>query len=165
MPRSEVDENPDNHCSSGFHVGAWEYASSFGERVVLVEVDPADVVSVPNDYNAQKCRVTKYKVLSDLTAPINGPLKDVNPPAETVDEDDEDDEDNDDEDDTVCPECGGEADRSKDGSVICSGCSSSGCDRVYTCSECMAELKSVHHKIEYRPDTCPSCGAAVSYHR
>jgi len=162
MKRQDVDENPDNYCSAGLHIGSWAFAKGVGARVVLVEVDPADVVSVPNDHNAQKCRVEKYKVLSDLTAPINGPLKDVNPPAETVDEVDEDDEDEDD--DTVCPECGGEADRSEDGSVICSGCNSSSCDRIYTCSECMAELKSVHHKIEYRPDTCPSCGAAVSYH-
>jgi len=155
MERSDVDDNPDNHCSSGYHCGSWKYSSSFGARTVLVEVDPADVVSVPNDFNAQKCRVTFYKVLSDLTVPINGPLKDVNPPVETVDEVEEDD--------IVCPKCGGEAELSEDGSVVCSRCDPEDCDRLYTCSECMAELKSVHHKLEYRPDNCPNCGAAVNW--
>jgi predicted RNA-binding Zn-ribbon protein involved in translation (DUF1610 family) len=94
-------------------------------------------------------------VLSDLTAPINGPLKDVNPPAETVDEVDEDD--------IVCPECGGEAKLSGDGSVLSSQCDPDDCSRIYTCTECCTELKSVHHKLDYRPDTCPNCGNKLCY--
>jgi predicted RNA-binding Zn-ribbon protein involved in translation (DUF1610 family) len=157
MDRSEVDDNPNNHCSNGYHCGAWDYAKSFGARVVLVEVDPADVVSVPSDYNAQKCRVTWYKVLSDMLEPVNGPLKDVNPPAETADEVKEGD--------IKCPKCGGGAELSNDGSVLFSECSSGDCDRLYTCTECDAELKSVHHKIGYHTDTCPNCGSELCYDR
>ena len=63
MPREEVDDNPNNTCSSGLHVAAYQYAKNFSSgHLVLVEVDPRDVVSVPNDYNGEKMRVCKYEV-------------------------------------------------------------------------------------------------------
>jgi hypothetical protein len=65
MPRRLVNDDPNQGCSQGLHVGAFEYASHWGPRVVLVEVDPADVVSVPADHSYQKCRACKYKVLRD----------------------------------------------------------------------------------------------------
>jgi predicted RNA-binding Zn-ribbon protein involved in translation (DUF1610 family) len=152
MQRSEVDDNPNNHCSHGYHCGSWDYAKSFGARVVLVEVDPADVVSVPSDHNAQKCRVTWYKVLADMLEPIKGPLKDVNPPA--VDEEDDDD------DEVVCPKCGGDAMLSDDGSVIISACNP-GCDRNYTCANCNEVLKTTEDNG--RPRYCPECGEWLDY--
>jgi hypothetical protein len=145
MDRSEVDDNPNNHCSNGYHCGAWDYAKGFGARVVLVEVDPADVVSVPSDYNAQKCRVTWYRVLSDMLEPINGPLKDVNPPA-----------DNEEDDEPVCPKCGGPATFSDDGTVIVSLCDDE-CSRVYTCTQCGETVSSGAHNF------CPGCGEKLDY--
>lgn len=62
MERSDVTFDPKQHCSRGLHCGALAYASSWGAIVVLVKVDPADVVSVPEDHNAQKIRVCRYKV-------------------------------------------------------------------------------------------------------
>lgn len=63
MPREEVDDNPDNTCSSGLHVAAYNYANTFSQGHLLeVEVDPKDVVSVPNDYNGEKMRVCRYEV-------------------------------------------------------------------------------------------------------
>lgn len=63
MPREEVDDNPDNTCSSGLHVAAYNYANTFSSGHLLeVEVDPKDVVSVPNDYNGEKMRVCRYEV-------------------------------------------------------------------------------------------------------
>ena len=65
IPRGEVDPDPSSPCSVGLHVGTWDYASSFAEGgVMTVEVDPANVVSVPSDYNSQKVRVCRYKVLN-----------------------------------------------------------------------------------------------------
>lgn len=64
VPRQSVDPNRNNTCSNGLHVGAWEYVSSFtGDVVLEVEVEPQDVVTVPPDYNEQKMRVCRYKVL------------------------------------------------------------------------------------------------------
>lgn len=66
MPREGVDPNPSAACSSGFHVGALEYASGYGDdrrRIVICRVDPADVVSVPADHRHQKMRVCAYEVI------------------------------------------------------------------------------------------------------
>ena len=62
MDRNEVDDNPNNTCSSGLHVAAFGYADGFGSVLLEVEVNPQDVVSVPNEYNGEKMRVCKYKV-------------------------------------------------------------------------------------------------------
>lgn len=68
--RRDVDDNRLNGCSHGLHVGSLDYASSWGPVVVVVKVDPADVVSVPSDSNFQKCRVCKYEVVSSFVSEI-----------------------------------------------------------------------------------------------
>ena len=68
--RRDVDDNRENECSFGLHVGSLAYASSWGPKVVVVKVDPADVVSVPKDCECQKCRVSKYEVLYDFAGEI-----------------------------------------------------------------------------------------------
>lgn len=75
MPRNQVDDDASRTCSYGFHVGALEYVTSFGgarenKRILIVKVDPADVVSVPLDYNGQKMRVCRYTVMSEYTGPL-----------------------------------------------------------------------------------------------
>lgn len=73
MPREQVDEDPTQTCSSGLHVANWSYAyrSFYGGEghMVEVEVDPADVVAVPIDYNQGKMRTCRYKVVKVITAP------------------------------------------------------------------------------------------------
>lgn len=64
MSRDEVDDNPNNTCSSGLHVACHDYAKGFATTVVEVEVSPTDVVCVPTDYNGTKMRVCKFKVVS-----------------------------------------------------------------------------------------------------
>lgn len=64
MPRFMVNANRDQTCSQGLHVGAWDYVKGFsGDTILKVKVDPADVVSVPSDYNDMKMRAAKYTVL------------------------------------------------------------------------------------------------------
>ena len=68
MPRVMVQNDPSKTCAAGLHVCAKSYLNQFGyttDRVVLVKVNPRDVVSVPYDYNGAKMRVCKYEVLSD----------------------------------------------------------------------------------------------------
>lgn len=70
MDRTKVDDDPESVCSFGLHVCSYEYLKSFGgSRILLVEVDPADIVSVPIDYNNSKLRVCKLKVLREITDP------------------------------------------------------------------------------------------------
>lgn len=72
MPRHEVDDNPENTCSSGLHVAAYGYASTFSSGHLLeVEVNPEDVVVVPNDYNGEKMRVCKYEVKKICESRLN----------------------------------------------------------------------------------------------
>lgn len=68
MPRERVDPNENAHCSVGLHVGTFEYASRYagGGRLMLVKVDPADCVSVPND-GCEKLRTCRYQVIADVT--------------------------------------------------------------------------------------------------
>lgn len=70
MDRAGVDDNPNNTCSAGLHVCSHEYLPSFGSgsgnKVVLCEVDPENVVTVPTDYNNTKMRVCAYKVLQEV---------------------------------------------------------------------------------------------------
>lgn len=73
MPRSEVDDDPNNTCSSGLHFCAYSYVNSFSgldDRLVLVKINPADVVSIPNDYGNAKARCCRYKVVSEINAPL-----------------------------------------------------------------------------------------------
>lgn len=69
--RNEVDEDPNRTCSNGLHVCSRSYLPCFGfgtgNKVVVVKVDPADVVAVPIDYNNAKMRVCQYEVVRDIT--------------------------------------------------------------------------------------------------
>ena len=77
VQRWGVDDNRENHCSFGLHVGSLEYAQSFSQgKVVVVKVNPKDVVSVPTDYECQKCRVCGYEVIQDFDQEITCPVTD-----------------------------------------------------------------------------------------
>lgn len=76
MPRFMVNDNKDQTCSQGLHIGAWDYVSGFsGDTILKVLVDPADVVSVPTDYNDMKMRAAKYQVV----AAVDGHRKPIVP--------------------------------------------------------------------------------------
>jgi hypothetical protein len=62
--------------------------------MVIVEVDPADVVSVPHDCNNQKLRTAKYAVIAEFERPLDNDFSDeYNTTVEDEDEDDRTDED------------------------------------------------------------------------
>ena len=71
MPRREVDDDSNRTCSSGLHACASKYLEGFharqpGYKVVVVKINPKDVVSVPVDYQFSKLRVCEYLVLSEV---------------------------------------------------------------------------------------------------
>jgi hypothetical protein len=67
MERHDVDDNKDNTCSTGLHFCSMSYLTSFGgERTVIVKINPADVVSIPSDYNDAKGRTCRYEVIGEL---------------------------------------------------------------------------------------------------
>lgn len=64
MDREKCNDNRLVTCSTGLHICAFGYLSSFsGDTIILCKVNPKDVVSVPVDYKQQKMRVCEYFVL------------------------------------------------------------------------------------------------------
>ena len=63
MPRSSVEFDPNKGCAAGLHVGTREYASQWAEILLLVKVNPRDVVSVPYECESQKMRVCEYTIV------------------------------------------------------------------------------------------------------
>lgn len=70
MPRNEVEDDPSKTCSVGLHVCSYDYLEHYSEseldRIVICEVNPADVVSVPTDYHNAKMRTCKYTVIDEV---------------------------------------------------------------------------------------------------
>jgi hypothetical protein len=78
MPREKVDVNRRETCSTGLHVCSRSYLAHYsGERVVVVKVNPKDVVSVPVDYNNAKMRVCRYEVVSELKSEDEDAIQDM----------------------------------------------------------------------------------------
>ena len=70
MPRTQVSDDRHNGCTTGLHVGTWDYASAFGPKTLIVSVNPRDVVSVPKDCGYQKLRTCRYTVLDAVRNPL-----------------------------------------------------------------------------------------------
>lgn len=76
MPRNAVDEDKNRTCSSGLHFCAKSYLSHFGSwnsssnRVVVVKINPRDVVAIPSDYNNAKGRTCRYEVVDELDTSV-----------------------------------------------------------------------------------------------
>lgn len=69
MDRNLVDDNPASYCSTGLHFCSESYLQSFGsadDPVMILKINPADVVSIPTDYNGAKGRCMKYKVIAEV---------------------------------------------------------------------------------------------------
>lgn len=63
MPRDQVDNNRGIACGAGFHVGTIGHAKAFGDKMIVVKVDPKDAVSVPTS-DRTKLRCCKYEVVN-----------------------------------------------------------------------------------------------------
>jgi hypothetical protein len=69
MERNAVDDNPDQTCSAGLHFCSESYLPHFGSRenpVMILKINPADVVSIPADYNGAKGRCYRYEVVAQV---------------------------------------------------------------------------------------------------
>lgn len=74
IARSVVDPNRAQGCSVGLHVGTWDYARQFGghgSKILVVTVNPRDVVAVPRDCEDQKMRVCRYAVQEVKAKPLD----------------------------------------------------------------------------------------------
>lgn len=92
--RNQVCDDKEVGCSTGLHAGSVKYATDFGRngKVVIVEIDPADVVSVPDDCACQKLRTCRYKVVGEYSVPLDDSYCDSYSDCEDEDEDSDDGE-------------------------------------------------------------------------
>jgi len=67
MERNRVDDDQNRTCSTGLHFCSRDYLNHFGgERIVIVKINPRDVVSIPTDYNDSKGRACRYEVIDEI---------------------------------------------------------------------------------------------------
>jgi hypothetical protein len=69
MPRDAVDDDPNQTCSRGLHLGALDYVRHYqpeAGKIVFCAFWPKDVVAVPTDYDGTKMRVCRYEVLEEV---------------------------------------------------------------------------------------------------
>ena len=69
MPRNQVDDRRHNTCSQGLHFCSWHYLPQYmGDqgRVLVVKINPADVVSIPSDYDNAKGRAWRYYIFGEV---------------------------------------------------------------------------------------------------
>ena len=79
MRRAKVDDNRGRGCSAGLHAGALNYVATYGsvddgDNIVIVKINPEDVVSVPSDCNCEKLRTCKYEVVGLYQGELPKPL-------------------------------------------------------------------------------------------
>ena len=88
MSRNKISDDPNEGCHVGLHVGAIEYAGSFGPRVVICKVSPEHVVCVPRDNSFQKMRVCEYEVIGNHGGTLSNTVERVDPFNYNVESDD-----------------------------------------------------------------------------
>ena len=67
MERNQVDDDKDRTCSNGLHFCSEDYLANFsGERIMILKINPRDVVSIPSDYGDTKGRCCLYEVIGEL---------------------------------------------------------------------------------------------------
>ena len=75
MPRRAVNDDRNQTCSHGYHAAAFSYAKNFlagsGDRLMVVKINPADVVSIPADYNNTKLRTCSYTVMWEVEGALD----------------------------------------------------------------------------------------------
>lgn len=142
MPRWKVDDEKDRTCSTGLHFCSINYLPNFsdscGGHTMIVKINPADVVSIPADYNNTKGRCCKYVVVGEYTEnwreKIGRGENGWDSPLYDEDGNEWEDEDEDD----ICDNCGEDltpANYEENGDELCntcyddkySGCCGGGC--------------------------------------
>jgi hypothetical protein len=104
MQRAKVDDDRSRGCSDGLHAGALNYVAAYGsvesgDRIVIVKINPRDVVSVPTDCNCEKLRTCQYVVVGEYQGELLKPLYSSNFSYDEQDDYEDDDDYNIDESD------------------------------------------------------------------
>jgi hypothetical protein len=157
IPRNQVNEDPTQTCSYGLHVANWDYANNIytagmDPKMLEVEVNPADVVAVPIDYNQAKMRVSRYIVLGvvDQEHSTETALRIISSSCNNCDncscDNDLDDAASDDYEETrECIECGEVLSTYEND--ICDNCEIEMEENEYTCQDCGGEVDAIGDEL------------------
>ena len=70
MERSAVDPRRNNTCSTGLHFCSYDYLNAYQGantgRILILSIDPQDVIAIPTDYNQTKGRACRYRIIGEL---------------------------------------------------------------------------------------------------
>lgn len=71
MPRNAVDDEKERTCSYGLHFASFDYmphysSNDIDDHLVIVKINPRDVVAFPADYNGAKGRCCRYEVVDEI---------------------------------------------------------------------------------------------------
>lgn len=70
MERSAVDPRRDYTCSTGLHFCSYDYLNAYqGKntgRILILSIDPQDIIAIPTDYNQTKGRACRYRIIGEL---------------------------------------------------------------------------------------------------
>jgi hypothetical protein len=67
MERNQVNDDARQTCSAGLHFCSEGYLRNFGgARVMILKINPRDVVSIPTDYDNSKGRACRYEVVGEV---------------------------------------------------------------------------------------------------
>ena len=73
MERNKVNDNSAETCSYGLHFCSMDYLKHFsGSRIMILKINPRDVVSIPADYNDTKGRCCRYEVIGEVSVADDG---------------------------------------------------------------------------------------------
>jgi hypothetical protein len=94
MDRKDVDAVRAHHCSTGLHFCSERYLNGYGangngQATLIVKVNPADVVSIPDDYNFSKGRTWRYEVIQVIPDPVIPQEIEWDDPVIELDDDDD----------------------------------------------------------------------------
>ncbi len=76
MPRNQCNDDMHVTCSTGLHVCSKDYLPYYqgGQgRMIIVKINPKDVVAVPVDYKNTKMRCCEYTVVAEIPKTIEEP--------------------------------------------------------------------------------------------
>ena len=72
MPRNFVDDDSRDTCSYGLHFASIDYmphysSNDIDDHIMIVKINPRDVVAFPSDFSGSKGRCCMYEVVDEIT--------------------------------------------------------------------------------------------------
>ena len=134
MDRNKVEDDPNLICAAGLHFCSQEYLGVFrssNDKIMILKINPANVVSIPVDYNNSKGRCSEYEVVAELNGSIENTT--INCEFSNID----------------------------DTPIICESCSScSSCDACNSCDS-LSESQQLYDLVRCKDDIVKYTGLSI----